>query len=89
MEKHKHIFIFYYISTLISDGTDSKNPSSWKIAAVSFYIVNIIVADDLATQGAKASAAMVLTYFSRNIPASAPEWLNTKVVDYHCVRKYI
>ena len=30
-----------------------------------------MAADNLATQGAKASAALVLTYFSGNIPAAA------------------
>ena len=32
-----------------------------------------MAADDLAPQGAKASAAMVLTYFFQHIPALAPE----------------
>ena len=37
--------------------------------------VNAMFADDLATQGAIVSASMVLTYFSRNITASSPEFL--------------
>ena len=38
-----------------------------------YYIFIIMVADDLAMQGAMASAAMVLTRVSPNIPVSAPE----------------
>ena len=34
-----------------------------------------MVADGMATEGVKASAAMALTKFSRNIPVSAPEGL--------------
>ena len=37
------------------------------------YVVNTMAADDLATKGARASAAMVLTSFTGNILASAPE----------------
>ena len=37
------------------------------------YIVNAMVADDLAMQGARAWAAMVLTKLSWNILASAPD----------------
>ena len=35
-----------------------------------------MVADDLATQGARTSAAMVLTHFSGYIPVSAPKMVN-------------
>ena len=38
-------------------------------------MVNTMATDDLATQGARASAAMVLTTFCWNILASAPEGL--------------
>ena len=38
-------------------------------------IVNTNAADALATQGAKVSAVMALTCFSRNISVSAPEGL--------------
>ena len=36
-----------------------------------FYIVNIMAADDLATQGARASASMILTLLNRinSVPA--------------------
>ena len=42
-------------------GTGSYNPSSLEIGIYLSYTFNIITADDLATQGARASAAMVLT----------------------------
>ena len=51
------------------------DPSPWKTGPHVSYIVNIVTADDLATQGARASVAMVLTYFSWNIPVSTPEGL--------------
>ena len=38
-------------------------------------VVNTMAADGLATEGARASAAMVLTCFTRTILASAPEGL--------------
>ena len=39
------------------------------------HVINTSVADDLATQGARSSAAMVLIYISRNIPISEIEGL--------------
>ena len=44
----------------------SWNPSSIKTITYLFYIVNILAADVLATQGARASAAMILTKFNRD-----------------------
>ena len=41
--------------------TGSWNPSSCKTRTYLFYIVNIMAADDLSTQGARASATMILT----------------------------
>ena len=41
----------------------------------SSQIVNALAVDDLATQEACASAAMVLTHFPQDIPVSAPEGL--------------
>ena len=38
-----------------------------------FYITRIVVADDLATQGAMPSTSMVLTKISHNISVSAAE----------------
>ena len=51
---------FFHISRYW-DGKCSWNLSSWKRMINLLYIINIIAADDLATQGARASAAMVLT----------------------------
>ena len=46
------------------------------------YSCNIMAADDLETQGARASGAMVLTLLSRNIPVVARELkLKTKCLD--------
>ena len=42
-------------------------------AVYSFDRINTMVADDLATQGVKASVAVVLIQFSPNISFSAPE----------------
>ena len=39
-------------------------------------IVKTLGADDLVTQAARATAAMVLTWFIHNIPFSAPEGLS-------------
>ena len=39
------------------------------------YTVNIMAADDLAIQGTRSSAAMVLTELAWNNPVSAPEGL--------------
>ena len=41
------------------DMTDSQNPSSYKTRAYLFYIVNIMAADELAMQRARASATMI------------------------------
>ena len=39
------------------------------------YLVTTMGADGLATKGSKASTAMILTWFTRYIPVSAPEGL--------------
>ena len=51
--------------------TGSWNPSSCKTSSYLYYIVNIIVADVLVMQGARASATMILTMLKLNnsIPA--------------------
>ena len=51
------------------------NVRTWKTRIHTSYIVSTVAADDLATYVARASAAMVLTWCSWNIPASAPEGL--------------
>ena len=38
-----------------------------------YITVNAMAADGLATEGARISAALVMTHFSRNIPVSVPE----------------
>ena len=38
-----------------------------------YYAANAMAADDLATQGARALAAMVVVKFSQNIQGSAPD----------------
>ena len=59
-KKHKNVFIFSIISEHF-DGTCSWNLSWRKTGMHLSYVINIMAADDLATQGARASAAMVLT----------------------------
>ena len=55
----KNIFAFSVISQHW-DGTRSVNPSSWMIRTHVSCMVSTMAADDLAAQGARASAAMVL-----------------------------
>ena len=57
------------------DGGGAWNFSSWKTRTSRYFVVNTMVADDLATQGVRVLAAMILTYFSWNIPASASDGL--------------
>ena len=59
-EETKHVFTFYVIP-LHWHAKDNWNPSSYKTRTYLFYIVNTIVADVLVTQGARASATMILT----------------------------
>ena len=58
--EQKHIFTFYVIPPCWHD-TGNWNPSLSKTRTYLFYIVNIMAADVLATQGARASATMILT----------------------------
>ena len=50
--------------------TGDWNPSSCKTRAYLVYIVNIIASDDLAMEGARASAAMILTLLSWDNPVA-------------------
>ena len=59
-QKYKRVFTFYVIP-LHWHAKDNSNLSLYKTRTYLFYIVNIMVADVLATQGARASATMVLT----------------------------
>ena len=72
--KHKdiHVFIISVISRIWTC-TSSCNLLSWKTGLHVSSIVNAMAADGLATQGARASAAIVLTLLSQNIPTSASE----------------
>ena len=56
----KHIFTFHVIPLHWYD-TDGVNLSSNKPRTYSFYIINIMAPGVLATQGARTSAAMILT----------------------------
>ena len=61
-----HFMSFFHI-----DMTCNWNPLLCKKRTYLFYIVNIMGADVLATQGARASATMVLTVFNQinSVPA--------------------
>ena len=59
------------------EDTGSWNSYSQKTRTHLSYIVNIMTADGLATQGARSPAAMVLIYVSWNIPVLATEGLKT------------
>ena len=64
---HKNVSTIYIIPPNWHDtGMSSWNPSSCKTRIYLFYIVNIMGADVLATQGAKASAPMILTMLNQN-----------------------
>ena len=58
--EQKHIFTFYVIPPHWHN-TSSWNPSLSKTRTYLFYIVNIMAADVLVTEGARASATMILT----------------------------
>ena len=52
----------YFVSFLHTDNAiDNWDPSSYKTRTYLLYTVNIMVADVLATQGARASATMIVT----------------------------
>ena len=70
----KVIHIFASILPL-QNGTVNWNSSSWTTMIRLSCKVNTMAADGLATQGARASLAMVLTTFRRNIPVPAPQGL--------------
>ena len=57
------------------DDAGGWNTSAWKIRTYLSYRVNIMAADDLVMQGARASAGMVLTSFSWNILVSVTSGL--------------
>ena len=61
----KHIFTFYVIPPHWYD-TGGWNTSSNKTRTCPLYIVNIMAAGVLGTQGARTSAVMILTYLNRD-----------------------
>ena len=61
----KCIYNLYHSSTLPCD-TGSRNPFSCKTRTHLVYIVNIMGADALMRQGARASATLILTMLNRN-----------------------
>ena len=63
------------------------HPSSCKTKTHLFYIVNIVGADVLATQGARASATMLLTMLNRN--NSVPIRWELKIFHEKCVVHFI
>ena len=63
-EGTKHICTFYEIPPHCHD-TGIWNPSSSRARTYLFYIVNIMVADIVTTQGARAPASMLLTMLKR------------------------
>ena len=83
--KDYYYYYYYYIEfSIISqlwDITGHWIPSSWKTRTCLSWRTNAMAVDDLAAQGARLSAAMVLT-FSWNIPVLALERL-TKMQLFH------
>ena len=62
------------------------NSSLWKPKIFILHSLYHMAADSLVTQGARASAAMVLTHFSWNILASVPEGLTDVQTDHQSSR---
>ena len=58
----------------------SWNPSSCNTMTYVYYIINIIAADGMATQGARASSTMILHML--NLNNSVPKGLNIIVSSY-------
>ena len=64
-EKYKNAFVIYTIPPQWQT-IDSWNPSLCKTGTYIIYTINIKADDDLATKGARASAAIVLTYLNQD-----------------------
>ena len=65
----EHLHFIPFVSHWYSTG--SWNPSSRKTRTCLLYIVSFMTVDDLATQGARASATMICTMLNRIDSASA------------------
>ena len=74
--KYENIFTCYIVFVFHHwHGAGNWTPSPGKTRIFSFYIYNTMAADDLAMQGARASAAILLIWLSWNIPPSIPDGL--------------
>ena len=80
--EHKHIFTFHVIPPHWYD-TGSRNHSSSKTRTYLFCTVNSMAADVLVTQGARASATMILTMFNRDNSVPACQGLISHFTAYH------
>ena len=56
--------------------------SEWDVFHIYIYIFNTTATDGLATHVARASAVMVLTYFSSNMSSLGTDWVNFWVFDF-------
>ena len=72
-KRHKNMLAFPIDHFLVLDYAGCWNPSLGKASITLFCIHNIMAADNVVIQGARASAAMVLTSLYQIIPVSAPE----------------
>ena len=77
------IFVFSVISQCW-DGPGGSNPFSWKSMINLSCMVNTMAAADQATQGSRASVAMVMTFLPWNILVSAPGSLMIVCRTYGC-----
>ena len=71
LKKHKCVFVFHNI-TRKWNAAEGWNSVTWMTKIYPSYVVNSMAADGLATQGARASGAILLTPFILNIPL--PAW---------------
>ena len=73
-----NIKIYEFVFSTISwywDGTATWNSSPWNRGTCLSCIINTMDADGPTIQGARASAAVILTSLCRNIPVEAPKEL--------------
>ena len=66
-----NIYMYLHFMSFLTNKTRSWNPSSSKTRTCLFYIINIMAADVLATQGARASTNMILIQLNQvnSVPA--------------------
>ena len=63
-KRNPNLYLHFFFISAHCEDTNNWNLSSWKTMACLFQIASIVTADDLATQGARASAAIILTLTS-------------------------